>query len=76
MNRMKAGETSARVGLSLRAIRRSSRYTQIDVAEFMQGQGHPGWSRVTVSDVERGRRLVSVDELEAIVRMVEWWRMP
>lgn len=45
-----------------RAYRLLGRLEQTDVAERMASLGHP-WTRQTVSDVERGRRNLTVDEL-------------
>ena len=51
---------------NIRAYRDLNRLEQADVAERMQRLGHP-WRRVTVSEVERGRRNVTVPELLALV---------
>ncbi len=39
---------------------------QQDLAEWMNNLGFSGWSYVTVSDVERGMRSTSIDELFAL----------
>ena len=54
---------SAVLGDNLRALRQLRKLRQEDLAELMRSYGFPGWSRVTVSDVERGIRATSVDEL-------------
>jgi transcriptional regulator with XRE-family HTH domain len=51
---------------NLRAYRLLRRLEQQDVAARLNELGHP-WRRVTVSEVERGRRNVSVAELLALV---------
>lgn len=50
---------------NLRAYRVLAQLEQAEVAERMQRLGHP-WRRVTVSEVERGRRNVTVPELLAL----------
>jgi transcriptional regulator with XRE-family HTH domain len=50
---------------NLRGYRLLRRLEQTDVAEQMATFGHR-WSRQTVSDIERGRRNVTVDELLAL----------
>jgi transcriptional regulator with XRE-family HTH domain len=50
---------------NIRAYRGLSRLEQADVAERMQRLGQP-WKRVTVSEVERGRRNLTVVELLAL----------
>jgi len=47
---------------NVRLIRRVLDLSQADLAERMANLGH-GWARQTVSEVERSRRGVSVDEL-------------
>jgi transcriptional regulator with XRE-family HTH domain len=47
---------------NLRAYRLLNRMEQAEVAEMMTRLGHP-WTQATVSQVERGRRNVTVDEL-------------
>jgi len=42
------------------------RLRQQDLAEWMNDVGFPGWSYVTVSDIERGIRSTSIDELFAL----------
>jgi transcriptional regulator with XRE-family HTH domain len=54
---------------NLRAYRLLSQLEQNDVAERMQRLGHP-WRRVTVSEVERGRRNVTVPELLALALLL------
>ncbi|HEY3090683.1 MAG TPA: helix-turn-helix transcriptional regulator [Jatrophihabitantaceae bacterium] len=51
---------------NIRAYRLLRRREQEDVASRMQLLGHP-WRRVTVSEVERGRRNVTVPELVSLV---------
>ncbi|MHB0981031.1 MAG: helix-turn-helix domain-containing protein [Thermoleophilia bacterium] len=53
-------------GDNVRLLRQTRRLYQKDLAELMNLLGFPGWSYVTVSDVERGRRSTSVDELYAL----------
>jgi transcriptional regulator with XRE-family HTH domain len=50
---------------NVRAYRVLGRLEQEDIAERMRQLGHP-WKRVTVSEVERGRRNVTVPELVAL----------
>jgi transcriptional regulator with XRE-family HTH domain len=50
---------------NLRAYRLLRGLEQQDIAERMAKLGHP-WKRQTVSEVERGRRNVTVDELLAL----------
>jgi transcriptional regulator with XRE-family HTH domain len=47
----------------VRAYRLLRRLKQDDVADRMQGLRHQTWTRQTVSDVERVRRNLTVDEL-------------
>ena len=56
------GHVSALVGQRLRAFREWRKITQLYVAENMRSAGFT-WTRETVSRVESGDRVVSVDEL-------------
>lgn len=47
---------------NVRAHRVLAKLSQGDVAERMRGLGHD-WTQTTVSDIERGERNVTVDEL-------------
>lgn len=50
----------------MRALRQLRKLRQDDLADTMNDLGFFGWSRVTVSDVERGVRITNVDELFAL----------
>lgn len=67
--RAMATGVSAKVGGLVRHFRRAHRYSQQDLAELMQQAGHP-WLQRTVSDVERGLRRITVDELVGLVVML------
>jgi transcriptional regulator with XRE-family HTH domain len=58
-------------GDNVHAIRRLKKMKQEDLSERMVSLGHPGWSRVTVSDVERAQRGTSIDELFALAIALE-----
>jgi transcriptional regulator with XRE-family HTH domain len=51
---------------NVHAYRSLQRLSQEDLARKMVDHGHPSWSRATVSEVERGRRTVTIDELLAL----------
>jgi transcriptional regulator with XRE-family HTH domain len=51
---------------NVRDIRAARRLTQADLSERMVVLGCNGWHRATASEVERGMRSVSVDELFAL----------
>jgi transcriptional regulator with XRE-family HTH domain len=53
---------SQALALNLRAARAQLKLSQQDLAERMSALGHP-WTRPTASQVERGIRSVTVDEL-------------
>ena len=53
-------------GDNVRLLRQMRRLRQQDLAEWMNDVGFPGWSYVTVSDIERGIRSTSIDELFAL----------
>lgn len=53
-------------GENVRAERVRQDRLQDEVAEGMVELGHGGWSRVTVSNVERAQRTVSLDEFVAL----------
>lgn len=54
------------LGDNVRSLRQRWKLYQGDLAEVMNELGFAGWSRVTVSGVERGVRMTSVDELFAL----------
>jgi transcriptional regulator with XRE-family HTH domain len=54
-----------------RQARRATELSQDDVAERMTALGH-AWSRQTTSDVERGLRNVTVDELLGLALVLGW----
>ncbi len=51
------------VGANLRRLRLFQDLEQTHIAAAMAATMHPTWSRQTVSDIERGRRAVTVGEL-------------
>jgi len=51
---------------NLHAYRSLRRLSQEELARQMLNLGHASWSRATVSEVERGGRTVTVDELLAL----------
>lgn len=51
---------------NLRDLRTLNRLSQREVAERMKWLQHEGWSQTTVSEVERGQRNVTTDELLAL----------
>jgi transcriptional regulator with XRE-family HTH domain len=51
---------------NVHAYRSLHRLSQEDLAHKMVDHGHASWSRATVSEVERGRRTVTIDELLAL----------
>jgi transcriptional regulator with XRE-family HTH domain len=55
---------------NVRAFRARRRFNQDDVAERMGWLGHR-WIRVTVSEVERARRNLSVDELLGLALVLD-----
>ncbi len=57
---------SGAFGDNVRAFRQLRQITQAELAQWMNELGFEGWSRVTVSDVERGIRATSIDELFAL----------
>lgn len=57
-------------GDNLRAVRARQDLLQDDIAERMVQLGHEGWSRATVSNVERARRVVSLDEFLSLCLIV------
>ena len=44
---------------------------QDEVAEQMRAAGHPTWSRNTISQVEKGGRSVTVDELMSLAAIFD-----
>lgn len=54
---------SAHVGHNLRVVRAMRDIGQEAVAAKMRAAGFAGWVRQTVSQVERGRRRLTVDEV-------------
>src|SRR5437870_2675105 len=56
---------------NLRAVRAQRRLKQEDIAAGMRKLGHPTWVRATVSEVERGRRNVTVNELLPLALLLE-----
>jgi transcriptional regulator with XRE-family HTH domain len=51
---------------NLHAYRSLRRWSQEELARRMVDLGHASWSRATVSEVERGGRTVTIDELLAL----------
>jgi transcriptional regulator with XRE-family HTH domain len=66
----KTMDVSARVGLNLRTYRFFQRLGQLHISDRM-ADTHPTWSRATVSEVERGRRAVTVDELRDLAVILD-----
>lgn len=56
---------------NVRAYRLLRRLKQEEIADGMQGLRHTTWSRQTVSDVERGRRNLTVDELAGLSLLLQ-----
>lgn len=59
------------LGDNVRRMRESHRLRQRDLAERVAFMGFPGWSQVTISDIERGIRSTGVDELFALAAALE-----
>lgn len=53
-------------GENVHAIRQKLKLKQTELAELMNQMGFSGWSYVTVSHVEHGKRTTGVDELLAL----------
>jgi transcriptional regulator with XRE-family HTH domain len=60
-----------RLADNLRGERARSRLNQADVANAMQHRGFTTWSRVTVSEIERYQRAVTVEELVALAEILD-----
>ena len=60
--------TSAMVGRNCRARRAAKGWTQDELARQMVNKGF-GWVRATVSEIERGGRRVTVDELASLAEV-------
>ncbi len=56
---------------NVRAYRLLRRFKQDEVADGMQGLRHTTWSRQTVSDIERGLRNLSTDELAGLSLLLQ-----
>jgi transcriptional regulator with XRE-family HTH domain len=54
------------IATNLRAYRSVHRLSQEELARRMGDLGHTSWSRATVSEIERGGRTVTIDELLAL----------
>lgn len=67
----KVGPVSRYVGEIVRQERRARDWTQTFLAERMVTAGEPSWSRATVSEVERGNRNVTVDELVSLRKLFD-----
>ena len=59
------------LGRAFRHMRIRARAGQSEVATAMRAAGFPTWSRVTVADIERGARKLTVDEAFALARLWE-----
>jgi len=59
---------SAMVGQNCRARRAAKGWTQAELARQMVEKGF-GWVRATVSEIERGGRHVTVDELVSLAEI-------
>jgi len=53
----------------LRELRATAELPQRTIAEAMRAHGH-GWSRATVSELERGTRRLHIDELDALAEVL------
>lgn len=62
-------EALERVRSRLRAIREEARTSQRELAEAMVGCGFPGWTKVTVSEVERGDRRLTFAEFYCLLHI-------
>ena len=60
---MVVDRTSAIVAANVRGLRAVACMNQQEIADRMKGMGHTTWSRATVSEIERGGRRVTVDEM-------------
>lgn len=58
------------VAVNLRLLRTARGWEQARIATYMAGQEHP-WRPVTVSEVERCRRNITVDELVALAGLFD-----
>lgn len=67
---MKNTDVSRRVGHNLRVYRADRGFQQEDIAVRMASP-HPTWKRTTVSQIERGHRAVTVDELLDLAVILE-----
>lgn len=69
--RSRAPELDRLVGRNLRQLREALDLSQTDIAEGMAAAGFPAWRKVTVADVERGARKVTLDELAGLADVTE-----
>jgi transcriptional regulator with XRE-family HTH domain len=69
-----AGPECLRFGREFAVLRRAHGITQSDIARRMaEIPGYEGWSRVTVSDIERGQRRVDLDEAALLMAFSKEW---
>lgn len=68
---MTPDEARAVLAANVGSYRRIRRLDQEDVAENMRQCGHPKWLRVTVSEIERGRRNVTAPELVSLAELFD-----
>lgn len=69
--RSRAPELDRLVGRNLRLLREELDLSRLHVAEAMTAAGFTGWRKVTVADVERGARKVTLDELAGLSDVTE-----